>query len=83
MLIRSKAGPVSAPGRTVEKYQREMWVKGGVYLPLIRFKRIHKVLRKQEEDIDFWEDYFRRYVNERSLLKTGQIITTQEEIIIT
>lgn len=73
--------PFLLRGEPVEKYQREMWVKGGSLFALDTVKRIHKVLRKQEEDIDFWEDYFRRYVNERALLKTGQILTTQEEII--
>jgi len=73
--------PFLLRGEPVDKYQREMWVKGGSLFALDTVKRIHKVLRKQEEDIDFWEDYFRRYINERSLLKTGQILSTQEEVI--
>lgn len=65
----------------VDKYLMEVWQKGGSQFAIDTIKRIHKVQRKQEMDVDFWEDYFRRYVNERSLLVTGQILTTQEVII--
>lgn len=65
----------------VNDYLLKLWTKTGGAVALDTVKRIHRVMRKQEEDIDFWEDYFRRYVNERSLLVTKQLLSTQEVII--
>lgn len=65
----------------IDRYLMTIWTKTGGTVALDTVKRIHRVMRKQEEDIDYWEDYFRRYVRERSLLVTGQIMTTQEVII--
>jgi hypothetical protein len=67
--------------KPMDDYLMGVWTKTGGAVALDTVKRIHRVMRKQEEDIDFWEDYFRRYVRERSLLVTGQIMTTQEVII--
>ena len=65
----------------MDEYLMRVWMKSGGAVALDTIKRIHRISRKQEEDIDFWEDYFRRYVNERSLLVTKQVMTTQEVII--
>jgi len=67
--------------KPMDDYLMQVWMKTGGAVALDTVKRIHRVMRKQEEDIDFWEDYFRRYVRERSLLVTGQVMTTQEIII--
>lgn len=73
--------PFLLQSKPMDEYLMRVWMKTGGAVALDTVKRIHRVMRKQEEDIDFWEDYFRRYVNERSLLVTGQIMTTQEVII--
>jgi len=65
----------------IRGYVTDIWVKSGSLFAVDTIRRIHKVLQKQEEDIDFWEDFFRRYVNERSLLKTGAIMDTQTQIV--
>ena len=65
----------------MDEYLMKVWMKTGGAVALDTIKRIYRVSRKQEEDIDFWEDYFRRYINERSLLVTKQVMTTQEVII--
>ena len=65
----------------MDDYLMKVWMKTGGAVALDTIKRIYRVSRKQEEDIDFWEDYFRRYINERSLLVTKQVMTTQEVII--
>jgi len=36
---------------------------------------------KQDPRVDYWEDYFRHYINERSQKITGQIMDTQTQIV--
>jgi len=82
--LKSRIPSLLRPG-SVKDHLSGIWIKSGSIFAVDTIKRIHRVARKQEMDIDFWEDYFRRYVNERSLLKiaakTGIIIDTQTQIV--
>jgi|GEM_PF-3587717 hypothetical protein len=64
--------------KPLENYQRDMWVKSGSIVAVDTIKRIHKFSSKQME---FWEDFMWQYINERSLLKTGQMLATQQDVI--
>ena len=44
-------------------------------------KRLDKIPQKADPQVDYWEDYFRKYTNERSQKITGQIMDTQTSII--
>jgi len=61
-------------------YISEIWVKAGSIFAVDMMKRIERA-KKQEEDIDWWEDHYRRYMRERTLLKTHAIMDTQTEIV--
>jgi hypothetical protein len=61
-------------------YISEIWIKAGSIFAVDMMKRIERA-KKQEEDIDWWEDHYRRYMRERTLLKTHAIMDTQAEIV--
>ncbi|HUX56222.1 MAG TPA: phage minor head protein [Bacteroidales bacterium] len=76
--------------KPVEMYVKEMWIKTGSYFAANTIKRIRgkgddvDLSYKDgalDEMIDYWEDYFRRYTNERSMFVIGSIMDTQTVIV--
>lgn len=65
----------------VKEYVSQVWVKTGAAFAVDTIKRVHKVARKQEIDLDFWEEYFRYYTRERSAMIAGEILDTQAALI--
>ena len=74
----------------VEGYVKEMWIKTGGYFAASTMKRIRgkgaDVDLSYKDDaldemIDYWEDYFRHYTNERSMFVVGSIMDTQTVIV--
>lgn len=68
-------------------YLKRLWINTGSTFAVQTDKRVR--IRKEvtgdyetkSGEIDFWEDYFRRYYNERSKYILGEIMDTQTEVI--
>jgi hypothetical protein len=67
-------------GDPMRDYINEVWIKTGSVFAVDMIKRIGR-LKKQEKDIDYWEDYFRLYTRERTLLKTKLIMDSQATVV--
>jgi len=74
----------------IDEYVHEMWIKTSGYFAANTMKRIRSKCdemalsykdKELDEMIDYWEDYFRRYTNERSLFITASIMDTQAKIV--
>jgi hypothetical protein len=62
---------------------RKIWIDTGSTFAVDTARKLDKIPKKADPDtqIDYWEDYFRKYSNERSQFVTGQIMDTQTQII--
>lgn len=58
-----------------------IWVKTGSLFAVDMMKRMERMPKKQEEDVDYWEDYYRRYTRERTAAITGEIMDTQTIVV--
>jgi hypothetical protein len=68
-------------------YLQGLWIRTGTMFAVQTDRRLRgkstdlQMEIKQDTRIDYWEDYFRLYINERSQMITGQIMDTQTQII--
>jgi hypothetical protein len=65
----------------INHYVSDIWIKTGAMFAVDTMKRIERISRKQDDNIDFWEDYYRRYTRERSAMKAKEILDGQTGII--
>lgn len=65
----------------MSEYISGIWVKGGSIFAVDMAKKLHRIPRKQETSIDFWEDFFRRYTRERTAAITGEILDGQAQAV--
>jgi len=61
----------------MEQHISGIWIKTGSMFAVDTIKRIERVTGKQDLNIDYWEDYYRRYTRERTAAITGEILDGQ------
>lgn len=63
----------------IKDYLDNLWPKAGSISAVDIAKRIRD--KKNYPEIDYWEDYFRAYVRERSAFIAGEILDTQAKVV--
>jgi len=67
--------------KQMKKLISDIWITCGSTFANDTLKRLERMSKKADQGIDYWEDYYRKYTNERSQFITGQIMDTQTSII--
>jgi hypothetical protein len=61
----------------VNEYISGLWSRTGAVFAVDMIRRVEKIAKKAEDGYDFWEDYFRRYTRERSMMIAREIVDGQ------
>jgi hypothetical protein len=73
--------PSLMKGQLMHDHLNSIWIRTGSIFAVDILRRLERIDKKQEMDIDYWEDYYRRYMRERSAFKLGLIMDGQTKIV--